>query len=213
MIGVLDYGMGNLHSVSSALKRLGVPHIISGDHHDLEHTDGLILPGVGAFKDAMTSLHDHDHVAFLNQYVEHKPLLGICLGMQLLFEKSEENGMTKGLSLLTGCVKRFSGVDPQSMASYKVPHMGWNHLSFKQPDSPLVQGLKEDFVYFVHSYYVEGSDDTSLIAVADYHVDVPAIVGKGHVFGAQFHPEKSGALGQAILKNFSQLAKSEKATL
>ncbi|TCP24877.1 glutamine amidotransferase [Scopulibacillus darangshiensis] len=205
MIGILDYGMGNLHSVCSALKRLHVPYIVSSNHDELRQSNGIILPGVGAFRDAMVCLKRDGHIAFLREYAESKPMLGICLGMQLLFDESEENGLTPGLSLLKGRVIRFTGSDVMR-ETYKVPHMGWNHLDFKKPESPLLQGLSEDYAYFVHSYYVMTSDESLLIATAGYHVEVPAIVGKGHVFGTQFHPEKSGPSGLAILKNFCSLA-------
>ncbi|MDD9149512.1 MULTISPECIES: imidazole glycerol phosphate synthase subunit HisH [unclassified Sporolactobacillus] len=202
MIGIVDYGMGNLYSLSQALKRLGQDFTISDRPDELAETDGLILPGVGAFKDAMALLNKKQLSAFLTRYVQKKPLLGICLGMQLLFEESEEGGLTAGLAFLSGRIVRFSGTAPITGERYKVPHMGWNTLEFRQPDSLLLDGLAPDYAYFVHSYYAETEDPSILIATADYHGQVPAVVGKGRVFGTQFHPEKSGAFGQALLKNY-----------
>ncbi|MED3622839.1 imidazole glycerol phosphate synthase subunit HisH [Neobacillus thermocopriae] len=201
MIGIVDYGMGNLFSVSKALERLGANYLISADKKELLNTDALILPGVGSFRDAMDRLP----VDTIKEFAETgKPLLGICLGMQLLFETSEENGLTKGLGLLPGSVRRFPG-QTKDGGSYKVPHMGWNRLNFVKP-SPLLENLKEDYVYFVHSYYVDASNSDVLIAKADYHEQVAAVVGKDHIFGMQFHPEKSSQLGMALLSNFLKMA-------
>lgn len=191
MIGIVDYGMGNLFSVSKALERLDADYFISGEN--LLAADALILPGVGSFRDAMQRLPAEAIKEFA---ATGKPLLGICLGMQLLFEKSEENGLTEGLGLLPGMVRRFPG------GTYKVPHMGWNRLEFVR-SSPLLKNLKEDYVYFVHSYFVEPTD--VCIAKASYHEPVSAIVGRDNIFGMQFHPEKSSKLGIALLKNFLQL--------
>jgi imidazole glycerol-phosphate synthase subunit HisH len=203
MIGIVDYGMGNLFSVSKALERLGVPYVISDDQEELLKADGIILPGVGAFKDAMALLESthlkETIMAFVNT---GKPLLGICLGMQLLFEDSEENGRTKGLGLLPGTVVRIPKEDLEGN-TYKVPHMGWNHLKYAKP-SILTEGLEEGYVYFVHSYYVhEGAADVT-VASADYAgVPIPAVVSRDNVYGMQFHPEKSGDLGMELLKNFT----------
>lgn len=207
MIGIIDYGMGNLFSVSKALERLNVPYFISGDSHKLMKADGLILPGVGSFKEAMELLNRFGLAEMMKEYVQNgKPLLGICLGMQLLFQESEENGMTEGLKILPGTVKRFSGITA-SDERYKVPHMGWNCLKFLQ-SSPIFQDIKEDYVYFVHSYYVETSNKDVILAESTYQGEqVPAIVGKGNVFGMQFHPEKSGKLGMALLHNFTRLVR------
>ena len=199
MLGIVDYGMGNLFSVSKALERLGADYFISGDTAALLEADALILPGVGAFRDAMERLPAKAIKEFA---ATGKPLLGICLGMQLLFEKSEENGITEGLGLLPGVVQRFPG------QSYKVPHMGWNRLEFIE-SSPLLKNLQEDYVYFVHSYYVEPSAVT--LAKVDYHEQVSAIVGQENIFGMQFHPEKSSKLGMALLKNFLELVEERKA--
>lgn len=207
MIGIVDYGMGNLYSLSQALKRLDQDFVISDHSSELAGTDGLILPGVGAFKDAMALLNEKGLSAFLTRYVQEKPLLGICLGMQLLFEESDEGSLTKGLAFLSGRVVRFSGISQVTGERYKVPHMGWNTLEFEQPDSPLLNALEPDYAYFVHSYYAETKDSSILIATADYHEQVPAVVGSGHIFGTQFHPEKSGVFGQALLKNYLDFVK------
>ncbi|WP_066290604.1 imidazole glycerol phosphate synthase subunit HisH [Bacillus sp. FJAT-29937] len=202
MIGIIDYGMGNLFSVSKALERLDVSYFISDKREELQKADGLILPGVGSFKDAMELLERLDLASMIKEYVQlGKPLLGICLGMQLLFEESEENGLTKGLHLLPGSVRRFPGVSADGV-TYKVPHMGWNRLTFVQ-GSPLLQSVHENYAYFVHSYYVDTDDKSVVIAESSYDVKVPAVVGKENIYGMQFHPEKSGQLGMELLSNFT----------
>ncbi|WP_338449379.1 imidazole glycerol phosphate synthase subunit HisH [Niallia oryzisoli] len=204
MIGIVDYGMGNLFSVSQALKRLDVPFFLSEDPAELAKADGLILPGVGAFKDAMARLNESGLTDFLHQYVETgKPLLGICLGMQLLFEESEEGGLTKGLSLLPGRVVRFPG-QAENGETYKVPHMGWNRLKWEN-SSQVTANLEEDYAYFVHSYYVKTVNKEILIGTASYFEEVPAVVGRNNVYGMQFHPEKSSKLGVELLTNFTKL--------
>ncbi|MBA2871369.1 glutamine amidotransferase [Anoxybacillus calidus] len=204
MIGIIDYGMGNLYSVSKALERLNYEYFISDNFEKLKESKGLILPGVGSFKDAMHILHETGLADFIRTAVkEGKPLLGICLGMQLLFEESEENGLTKGLGLLKGRVVRFPGVT-SSGETYKVPHMGWNRLIFRQ-SSPLLKNVEEGHVYFVHSYYVNTDDQEVVLASSSYDVDVPAVVGKGQVFGTQFHPEKSSDIGMNILRNYANI--------
>ncbi|MGM0837715.1 MAG: imidazole glycerol phosphate synthase subunit HisH [Bacillota bacterium] len=210
MIGIIDYGMGNLYSVSKALERMDVEYVISSEQEVLAKADSLILPGVGSFRDAMAILKETELDKFIIDEVNRgKALLGICLGMQLLYGESEENGVTEGLGLLEGRVVRFPGVTPNG-ESYKVPHMGWNKLDFQQ-DSPLLEGLDDDFVYFVHSYYVTGFASDELLASSSYDVQVPAVAGRGNVFGTQFHPEKSSDAGLAILKNFVGLTeKGEK---
>lgn len=211
MIGIIDYGMGNLYSVSKALERMNVQYVISNDVGILNKTAGLILPGVGSFKDAMQILAETGLANFIKEAVNKgKPLLGICLGMQLLFEESEENGPTEGLGLLPGKVIRFSGETAEG-EKYKVPHMGWNQIEFHQP-SALLQNLTEGHVYFVHSYYVKTEDLSIIIASSAYDVDVPAVVGRNHVFGTQFHPEKSSELGLAILKNYLKFVEGKVAT-
>ncbi|ADC49136.1 imidazole glycerol phosphate synthase subunit [Alkalihalophilus pseudofirmus OF4] len=201
MIGIVDYGMGNLHSVSKALERKDMPYFLSADPAELEKADGLILPGVGAFRDAMSILNETGLALFLRNWAnEGKPLLGICLGMQLLFESSEEHGLTSGLGFLPGRVERFSGVD-DSGQTYKVPHMGWNKLKFHK-ESSLLRGVEQGHVYFVHSYVVKTDDKDVLLATSEYGRVVPAVVGRENVLGTQFHPEKSSTVGLAILKNY-----------
>jgi glutamine amidotransferase len=209
MIGIVDYGMGNLFSVSKALERLDAEYIITSDKKTLLAADALLLPGVGAFRDAMLLLNEEGLTETIKEFAQTgKPLLGICLGMQLLFEDSDENGLTEGLKLLPGSVRRFPGKTNEG-ESYKVPHMGWNKLQFVK-ESPLLNGLDEDFVYFVHSYFVDAKDSDVLLAKASYHEEVSAVVGRGNIFGMQFHPEKSSKLGMALLAIFLKIAQERK---
>lgn len=199
MIAIIDYGVGNLNSIQNALEKLGHESMITHKSEDLYAADGIILPGVGAFNDAIKSLRATGLVDDILKCVEAgKPLLGICLGMQLLYEKSYEDGEWEGLGILKGNVVKFDD-------SLKVPHMGWNNISFKRED-PILKYIKEDdYIYFVHSYYVDTLEDA--IAYTEYGVKVPAIVGKGSVYGMQFHPEKSGEVGLKLLKAFGELIK------
>jgi imidazole glycerol-phosphate synthase subunit HisH len=207
MIGIVDYGMGNLFSVAKALERLDVPYFISEDVKELENADGLLLPGVGSFHDAMTLLKRQELTGFIKKYADSgKPLLGICLGMQLLYEESEENGTTEGLGLLKGHIIRI----PRQTQEMKIPHMGWNKLRFVNT-SPLLEGLAEEHVYFVHSYYVSDPDPDHVVATAEYGVEVPAIAGRDNIFGMQFHPEKSSDLGMKLLRNFTKLVQEREA--
>lgn len=205
MIGVIDYGMGNLFSVSKALERLNIEYKIGDRPDQLHGCDGYILPGVGAFPDAMKALAEHQFISFIHQKVdEGVPLYGICLGMQLLFEGSEEGGQTDGLGLFTGTIRRFSGMD-QSGRAYKVPHMGWNQMNIHRPEKELLTDVENEYVYFVHSYAAVTDDEDLLYATADYHGAVPAIVGRDHVVASQFHPEKSGRAGMQLLENFCRV--------
>ncbi|WP_350252631.1 imidazole glycerol phosphate synthase subunit HisH [Bacillus halotolerans] len=209
MIGVIDYGMGNLYSVSKALERVGVPYFVSGMPEELRKADAFILPGVGSFGDAMDNLRNAKLDQFIHDMVsEGRLLLGICLGMQLLFDESEEHGTTAGLGLLKGKAVRLKPED-QEGNKLKVPHMGWNRLSFHN-ESPLLAGVEEGYAYFVHSYYIDGMDDGALLVSAEYGVRVPAVVGKENVFGAQFHPEKSSTVGMSILIQFTKMAAEQK---
>ncbi|WP_173915658.1 imidazole glycerol phosphate synthase subunit HisH [Halobacillus sp. Marseille-Q1614] len=202
MIGIIDYGMGNLFSVSKALERMDIPYVIGERPDQLQDCEGYILPGVGAFPDAMKALKEHGFIDFIKEKVDQGvPLYGICLGMQLLFEESEEGGLTKGLGLFPGRIVRFPGKD-EAEESYKVPHMGWNKLQLHQPDQSLLENVGEEYVYFVHSYVVSTEDEDILYASADYHGKVPAIVGRDNLVASQFHPEKSGRAGVQLLENF-----------
>ncbi|SES27528.1 imidazole glycerol phosphate synthase subunit HisH [Salisediminibacterium halotolerans] len=198
MIGVVDYGMGNLHSVMKALERLGSEAFLSGDPAELQKADKLILPGVGSFRDGMQELKTRKLDTFLTSWKnDGRPLLGICLGMQLLFEASEERGETAGLAFLPGRVRLFPA------GNWKVPHMGWNQLTVSKPDHPAMFGVDGGHVYFVHSYVVELGDAAADVAHTYYAgMTVPAVVAQGDVWGTQFHPEKSSVVGMAILKNF-----------
>ncbi|MCY8472120.1 imidazole glycerol phosphate synthase, glutamine amidotransferase subunit [Bacillus halotolerans] len=209
MIGVIDYGMGNLYSVSKALERVGVPYFVSGMPEELRKADAFILPGVGSFGDAMDNLRNAKLDQFIHDMVsEGRLLLGICLGMQLLFDESEEHGTAAGLGLLKGKAVRLKPED-QEGNKLKVPHMGWNRLSFHN-ESPLLAGVEEGYAYFVHSFYIDGMDDGALLASAEYGVRVPAVVGKENIFGAQFHPEKSSTVGMSILIQFTKMAAEQK---
>lgn len=201
MIAIIDYGMGNLHSVSKAVERLGYEAVVTGEPEQILAAEGAILPGVGAFGDAMEHLRESGLDEVVKQYAASgKPMIGICLGMQLLFSSSEEHGQHEGLGLLQGTVVRFRG-------DYKVPHMGWNRLSYKQSESPIFKGIEEGHVYFVHSYHAKPERESDLLAVTDYNQPVTAIVGCDNVYGMQFHPEKSGDIGMKLLGNFLNLCK------
>jgi glutamine amidotransferase len=197
MIGIIDYGVGNLGNVKIALDRLGVESAITGDVGELADADALLLPGVGAFGDSVDRVNSTGIRAFLDSWVdEGKPLLGICVGMQMLFEKSHEFGEHAGLGYLKGEVARFDSTRA------KVPHMGWNELE-TIGDDPILEGVANgEYVYFVHSFYAEASSE-NLVAYANYAgVKASAIVRKGSVYGVQFHPEKSARTGLRILSNF-----------
>ena len=203
MVGIIDYGVGNLFSLCSSLQAVGAESFVSGNIADLAKADKLILPGVGAFGDAADKLRKSGLDVFVCQQAKKGvPLMGICLGMQLLFEKSYEYGEHEGLGLLKGQVVPMKGALPESL---KIPHMGWNGLHIANPQSRLLADVKEgDFVYFVHSFFAQGCEE-SLAATAEYGVSIPAAVEQGNVFGCQFHPEKSGPVGLAILKAFSEV--------
>ena len=199
MIAVIDYGAGNLFSIHNALKYLDLPHMIPRDTAELETADELILPGVGAFPDAMKLLSRTGLSDAIREQAQRKPLLGICLGMQMLFEESDEFEQTSGLGLIPGKVSRIQ-------TSLKIPHMGWNHLR-KNGDSPLLSSVSDgSSVYFVHSYMAYTSPE-NVTAYCEYGTDIPALVERGNIFGAQFHPEKSGETGLTILRNFGGLTK------
>ena len=202
MIAIIDYGIGNLFSVVSSFKYIGQDAVVTSDPEVIRKSDKLILPGVGAFGDAIDKLRQTglDKV-IIEEAKRGKPIMGICLGMQLLFEKSYEYGEHDGLGLLNGSVIGMQGVIDEKL---QIPHIGYNALTFKK-NHPLFKYIKEgDYVYFVHSYYAVDCDD-SLLAYAEYDKDITAIVGKGNVMGCQFHPEKSGNVGLNILRAFSEM--------
>ena len=199
MVGIIDYGVGNLFSLRSSFAAIGVEAFVSGDAGELKEADRLILPGVGAFGEAAEKLRASGLDAFVReQAAAGKPLMGICLGMQLLFERSYEYGDHEGLGLLKGQVVGMSGRLPEGL---KIPHMGWNALKLTKPAKLLEEG---SYVYFVHSFYAENCED-SLAAVTDYGIPITAAVEKDNIFGCQFHPEKSGNVGLAILKRFCEV--------
>ncbi|WP_040983513.1 imidazole glycerol phosphate synthase subunit HisH [Oceanobacillus jeddahense] len=199
MIAIIDYGAGNIKSLQFALDKLGKNSKLTMDPEEIHQADSIILPGVGAFKDAMEALQRYQLDTILKkEAADGKPILGICLGMQLFYEFSEENGGCTGLGLLSGSVKRISD-------RVKVPHMGWNILQPNQPQSLLNQLGKNPYVYFVHSYAIDELEEKTLIASADYGGCVPAIVQDKNVTGMQFHPEKSGDIGIALLKNYEEM--------
>ena len=200
MIAIIDYGVGNLFSLTSSFKAIGEEIIITSDVEIIKKADKLILPGVGAFGDASKKLFDSglDKV-ILEEVKNNKPLLGVCLGMQMLFDESHEFGIYKGLGLINGKV-----VYMDLPNDYKIPHIGWNALHFKK-QSPILKYIEEnDFVYFVHSYHAVDCEE-SLVATTDYGKEITAIVQSGNVFGCQFHPEKSGDVGLKILKAFAEI--------
>ncbi|SHJ51639.1 glutamine amidotransferase [Geosporobacter subterraneus DSM 17957] len=199
MIAIIDYGVGNLKSVYKALNSLGFHTIIAKKNEEILNSNALILPGVGAFRDAMSQLSSSGLKEGLLKSVEvGKPVLGICLGMQLLFDKSFEDGEFDGLGLMEGEIHRFD-------KGLKVPHMGWNHLK-KHIDDPIGKELKDnEYVYFVHSYYLKTKEHQNVIYWCNYGMEFPALIRKNNIIGMQFHPEKSGKTGIQLLKNFGEL--------
>ncbi len=197
---VVDYGVGNLKSVTNAMSYLGLETRITSDAAELERADAIILPGVGAFPDAAEKLRGPGLDQALIAQAQKKPILGICLGMQLLFDRGEEVRPCAGLGLVPGHVARIQ-------TEYKLPHIGWNSLKF-QNDSPIFKGLDDGaYVYFVHTFCGYADFEGDVIARTDYGPSVVAAVSHGNVYGCQFHPEKSGETGLAILKNFGELNK------
>lgn len=201
MIAIIDYDAGNLKSVEKALIKVGAEPVVTRDADLILQADKVILPGVGAFGEAMEKLKSFDLIDTIYKVVEKgTPFLGICLGLQLLFEYSDEKEGCKGLSLLKGGVKRIPDAP-----GLKVPHMGWNSLTVKE-NAKLFRNLPADpYVYFVHSYYLQAEDSEIVAATTEYGVTVHASVEKDNIFACQFHPEKSGEIGLAILKNFVEL--------
>jgi glutamine amidotransferase len=197
-IAVVDYGAGNLLSVTKALDYLGLPNLITADAQEIDRADAVILPGVGAFPDAMENLTQRGLDEVLRRNAAQKPLLGICLGMQMLLDSSTEVRPCTGLGLIPGRVDRIE-------TALKLPQIGWNSLELRQ-QNPLLRGVENGaYVYFVHSYMGFCTEPTDVAAVCDYGGEVTAMVARGNVYGCQFHPEKSGETGLAILKNFGEL--------
>ncbi len=197
MIAIVDYGAGNIFSLKNALDYLGEKSVLTNKADDIVNADSVILPGVGAFPDARKKLADTGLDKVIVSEAQQKPLLGICLGMQLLFSESREFKKTEGLSLIDGMVDLIK-------TEYKIPHMGWNGLKI-QKESRLLQGVSDgDFVYFVHSFMAY-TDDENVSAYCEYGSKITALAEKGYVYGAQFHPEKSGGVGLKILSNFCKL--------
>ena len=200
MVGIIDYGVGNLFSLRSSFQAIGEAAFVSGNAQELAKADRLVLPGVGAFEDAAKKLRASGLDSFVRQQAASgKPLLGICLGMQLLFEKSYEYGEHEGLGLLKGQVVPMEGKLP---AGLKIPHMGWNALAVQR--GRLLERVNGEYVYFVHSFYAAGCEG-SLAAVTEYGIPITAAVEQDNIFGCQFHPEKSGNVGLAILRTFCEV--------
>ena len=202
MVAIVDYGVGNLFSLKCSLKAVGADVTVTADADVLKRADQIILPGVGAFGDAAEKLRASGLHTVIKELAQNgKPLMGICLGMQLLFDKSYEYGEHKGLGLIKGEIKPIADVAP---ADYKIPHIGWNALQFKR-ENPLFAYIKDgDCVYFVHSFYAANCEE-SVIATAEYGASLTAAVANKNIFGCQFHPEKSGTVGLNILKAFVEM--------
>jgi glutamine amidotransferase len=207
-VGIVDYQMGNLRSVQKAVERIGGSVIVSSDVSELQNVSHLILPGVGAFGDAMAELKRRDLVPFLRAWAQaERPFLGICLGMQLLFDSSEEGALHEGLSILPGKVVRFD--QSQITEHIKIPHMGWNRVASTYSDDSMLSGIEGDpYVYFVHSYYVQPANDDVIWLTADYGRPFCAAVRKGNTLATQFHPEKSQKDGLQLLANFLKIPSS-----
>ena len=205
MIAIIDYGVGNLFSLKSSFAMLGEQAIVTADPNEIDKADRIILPGVGAFGDAADKLNKSGLADVIKYQTDAgKPLLGICLGMQLLFDKSYEYGEHEGLHLISGEIRPIAEVIDNSL---KIPHIGWNLLKFPEnkPKNPLFKYINEgDFVYFVHSFYAANCED-SVIANAEYSAPLTAAAANGNVYGTQFHPEKSGEVGMKILKAFCEM--------
>jgi len=200
VIAVVDYGMGNLRSVEKALQKVGAETLVTSDAEKIMGAEGLVLPGVGAFKDYMRNLKDYGLIAPLRQFIQSgRPFLGICLGLQLLFSESKEFGVYKGLDIIKGKVVRF----PQN-SILKIPHMGWNTIKIKR-EVPLLQNIKdESYFYFVHSYYAVPEDESIVTSTTHYGIEFVSSICHNNIFACQFHPEKSQELGLNILRRFKE---------
>jgi glutamine amidotransferase len=208
---IIDYGMGNLRSVQKALERIGESAVISSDASEIATASRVVLPGVGAFRDAIAALRQHDLVEVIKDHISaNRPFLGICLGLQLLMDASLEEGEHEGLGVIPGKVQRFD-----LPAEYKIPHMGWNQLDCSsQPDHGLLKGFgPEPWFYFVHSYHVIPTDRSWIAATTDYGRPFVSVVAKSNVMATQFHPEKSQSCGIQLLKNFVSITSDAAASL
>jgi imidazole glycerol-phosphate synthase subunit HisH len=201
MIVVVDYGMGNLRSVQKGFEKVGSPAVISRDPEEIKRADRLVLPGVGAFPECMRNLSRLNLVSPILEFLQsERPFLGICLGLQLLFDESEEFGIHEGFKVVPGRVKAF-----ERNMGLKIPHMGWNQVSYRK-ETPLFRGIENgSFFYFVHSYYVEPQNEADIAAETDYGIKFTCAIARGNTFAVQFHPEKSQENGLKILTNFSKL--------
>lgn len=204
MIAIIDYGMGNLGSVAKAFTAIGAKIKVTSKPGDLAKAEKIVLPGVGAFSHTMRSLKKLNLSSALIKSIEDgKPYLGLCLGLQILFEESEEGGRHKGLGILDGKVARFAG---PAMKGLKIPQMGWNRLKIKTPQCPLLKDIPDySWMYFVHSYYVLPREKNIVAAATDYGIDLAAMIWKENIYATQFHPEKSQKLGIKMLENFVKL--------
>ncbi len=205
MVAIIDYDAGNIKSVEKAFDYLGTETIVTRDPKEIYRADRVVLPGVGSFGDAMNKINEYGLRETINEVVSHEtPFLGICLGLQLLFDSSDESENVSGLGILRGTINRIPNVDTNNN-TYKIPQIGWNSLSFPR-EGRLFKGISEDaYVYFVHSYYLKAADRDHVVATTDYSVTIDASVESGNVFACQFHPEKSAEVGMQILKNFLEI--------
>lgn len=205
MVAIIDYDAGNIKSVEKALQYLGQDVIVTRSDKEILSADAVILPGVGAFGDAMRKLQNYNLIPVIHQVIDHgTPFLGICLGLQLLFDESEESPGVKGLGILPGKIKRI----PEGNG-LKIPHIGWNSLEFPKQGKLYCNLINEPYVYFVHSYYLEADDPSIVVATTEYNVTIHASVEKDNIFACQFHPEKSSDVGLQILKNFLNVRKEQ----
>jgi glutamine amidotransferase len=203
MITIIDYGSGNLKSIKNGFSKIGADAHVSSSIKEIENAEALVLPGVGAFGNAMQNLRGYEDSIKVH-INEGKPFLGVCLGLQVLFSFSEESEGVNGLGIFDGNVVHFP--DSIKEEGLKIPQMGWNQLEI-EIDCPILKGVNNDFMYFVHSYYVKPKDKKIIAATVNYGIDVPAVVCKDNIFATQFHPEKSGEIGLQILKNFVGLVR------
>jgi len=207
MITIVDYGMGNLRSVEKGFERFGFETRVTDNPKEIKSTDKLVLPGVGAFKDAMYGLRQRGLIEPIIDCIKAgKPFLGVCLGLQLLFSESYEDGVHEGLDIITGKVIRFEFSENREGAKLKIPHMGWNQICFRKKDTPLLKDIPcNAYMYFVHSYYVSPKENDTIVTETDYGTSFTSMIWYKNIFATQFHPEKSQKYGLTLLKNFGEL--------